>query len=249
MNQCFLIGDAAHVHSPVGAQGMNTGIQDAYNLAWKLAFCIRSKAQDKLLDSYQQERRPVAINTIRHTDKAYSLMTNNAPLTRFLRLHLLPRCMPLILSWLNRKQDLRDRIFTAISGIGISYKKSFLSVSAPEEDFPDHSPGPGERLPYLWYFKGGRRYSLHSGLNATHFHLLLLGRQLFPQMFQSVLVKYKNILSLKYIERNPGTQAVYDRLGLNEQGCYLIRPDMYIAWRSHDFNGEELNDYLEKVLI
>jgi 2-polyprenyl-6-methoxyphenol hydroxylase-like FAD-dependent oxidoreductase len=248
MKQCFLIGDAAHVHSPVGAQGMNTGIQDAYNLAWKLAFCIRGKAQEKLLDSYQQERRPVAINTIRYTDKAYSFMTNHASRTRFLRLHLLPRCMPLILSWLNNKQELRGRIFSAISGTGISYKKSFLSLSPSEEDFPVHSPSPGERLPYLCYFKGGHRYFMHDGLNSTHFHLLLFGKQLLPQMFQSVLVKYKNVLSLKYIDKNADTQAVYDRFGLVEYGCYLIRPDMYIGWRSHDFNGEELNDYLETVL-
>ena len=123
VKQCFLIGDAAHVHSPVGAQGMNTGMQDAYNLAWKLSFYIRAKAKEKMLDSYEQERRPVALTTIRYTDKAYLLITRNTPLLRFLRLYLLPRCMFMVLSWVNRNPLLKDRLFRSISGIGISYKK------------------------------------------------------------------------------------------------------------------------------
>ena len=58
--RCFLLGDAAHVHSPMGAQGMNTGLQDAYNLAWKLALVIKGRADAALLDTYEQERMPVA---------------------------------------------------------------------------------------------------------------------------------------------------------------------------------------------
>ncbi|MGE5395272.1 MAG: FAD-dependent monooxygenase [Candidatus Saccharibacteria bacterium] len=246
--QCFLIGDAAHVHSPVGAQGMNTGMQDAYNLAWKLAYYIRGKANEKLLDSYEQERRPVAINTIRYTDKAYAFMTKNTPLIRFLRLHVLPRCMPIMLSWLKKHPKQKERIFVSVSGIGIGYKKSFLSSSVAGEDFPIHSPGPGARLPYLTYMKKGRRNSLHNGLNSTHFHLFIFGRHILPQIFQSVLFKYKNILLLKYIDYEADTLPVYQQLGLKETGCYLVRPDMYIAWRSHDFNAEELNEYLETVL-
>lgn len=248
IGQCFLIGDAAHVHSPVGAQGMNTGMQDAYNLAWKLAYCIQGKAKEKLLDSYEQERRPVALNTILYTDKAYAFMTKDAPFTRFLRLYLLPRCMPMILSWLNKTPKLKDRIFISISGIGISYKKSILSSITPEEEFPSYSPGPGERLPYLPYSRKGRSYSLHNGMDSSHFYLLIFGRRILPQMFQSVLVKFKHVLSPRYIAFNVDTRIVYQKLGLKETGCYLVRPDMYIAWRSHDFNGEELNDYLETIL-
>lgn len=248
VNRCFLIGDAAHVHSPVGAQGMNTGMQDAYNLAWKLAFYIRGKANERLLDSYQQERRPVAVNTIRYTDKAYAFMTKNTPLARLLRLYLLPLGMPLILFWINKRPKLKDRIFCAISGIGISYKNSMVSSSSPEEDFPAHSPRPGERLPYIGYFKKGRQFSLHNGLNSTHFHLFIFGRHILPEMFQSVISKYRNILLLTYVDKDQDTWIVYHQLGLKERGCYLVRPDMYVAWRSHEFNGEELNDYLETVL-
>ncbi len=102
-NRCFLVGDAAHIHSPVGAQGMNTGIQDAYNLAWKLAFFIQGKASAELLDSYEQERRPVALNVIRYTDFAYKLMTSDAKLARFSRLQLAAVLLPLLLKWTNKK--------------------------------------------------------------------------------------------------------------------------------------------------
>ena len=64
--RCFLLGDAAHVHSPVGAQGMNTGLQDAYNLAWKLALVVKGRADAALLDSYEDERMPVARAAARH---------------------------------------------------------------------------------------------------------------------------------------------------------------------------------------
>lgn len=248
LKHCFLVGDAAHVHSPVGAQGMNTGMQDACNLAWKLAFHIRGKANEKLLDSYEQERRPVALNTIRYTDMAYAFMTANAALTRFFRLHLLPLLMPGILSRLNKKQHLRDRLFVSVSGLGIAYKHSPLSFSVPDDGFPAHSPRPGDRMPYMVYKKKERPDSLHNDLSPTYFSLFIFGIHLLPQMFQSVLFKYKNVLSIQYVAKDDDTRNVYERLGLKEQGCYLVRPDMYIAWRSQQFNAEELNEFLEKIL-
>ena len=69
--RCFLLGDAAHIHSPAGAQGMNTGLQDAYNLAWKLALVVRGRADAALLDTYEQERVPVAKRLLETTDRAF----------------------------------------------------------------------------------------------------------------------------------------------------------------------------------
>lgn len=247
-NHCFLMGDAAHVHTPVGAQGMNTGMQDACNLAWKLAMYIHGKAGEKLLDSYQQERRPVALNAIRYTDLAYSFMTTNSFIAKYARLHLLPLLMPRILSWFHQKQELRKRIFVAISGIGISYKNSPRFSSMSENGFAAHAPHPGDRLPYVGYEKNGSQYALHNDLSLTHYTLLVFGSPMLPQRFQRVLFKYKAIISIKYLDENKDTRAVFDQLGLTKQGCYLIRPDMYVAWRSHDFNAEQLNEYLENVL-
>ena len=75
--RCFLLGDAAHVHSPMGGQGMNTGLQDAYNLAWKLALVSPRQADDALLDSYEAERMPVAKRLLETTDRAFQLVVSD----------------------------------------------------------------------------------------------------------------------------------------------------------------------------
>ena len=76
--RCFLLGDAAHIHSPVGAQGMNTGLQDAYNLAWKLALVVAGRASPALLDSYEAERIPVAERLLSTTDRGFSLIVSDS---------------------------------------------------------------------------------------------------------------------------------------------------------------------------
>src|SRR5207245_8208952 len=75
--RCFLLGDAAHIHSPVGAQGMNTGLQDAYNLGWKLALVTSGRAGEELLDSFALERVPIAERLLQTTDRAFSLVVSD----------------------------------------------------------------------------------------------------------------------------------------------------------------------------
>lgn len=246
--QCFLMGDAAHVHSPVGAQGMNTGIQDAHNLAWKLAFVIHEKAEEKLLDTYQAERRPLALTIIRYTDWVYSFMTSHSWWSKFTRLQLFPRMLPLVLSQLSKSPQLYNRVFTSVSGIGIRYKKSNLTASFPQGDFPDHSPKPGERLPYFTYEHRGKRISLDDELTPTTFYLFVFGKHLLPASFQTVVQEYKNVLSLKYIEDDSTTQSLFKLFGIREAGCYLVRPDLYIAWRCQGFDEKGLSIYLKKAL-
>src|SRR5262245_1480001 len=89
--RCFLLGDAAHIHSPVGAQGMNTGLQDAYNLAWKLALVVSDRARAALLDSYEQERLPVARRLLNTTDRAFRLVVSDSWLAGLLRTKVLAR--------------------------------------------------------------------------------------------------------------------------------------------------------------
>ncbi|MFZ5438814.1 MAG: FAD-dependent monooxygenase [Myxococcota bacterium] len=83
----FLLGDAAHVHSPVGGQGLNTGVQDAHNLVWKLALgaSLDAAARETLLDSYEAERRPVAVDMVRMTTLATRVLTVKSPLARAVR--------------------------------------------------------------------------------------------------------------------------------------------------------------------
>ena len=85
IERVFLAGDAAHIHSPFGAQGMNTGIQDAYNLGWKLALVVQGNASDRLLDTYEEERLPVARRVLTQTDSNTRILLSDNPVMRFLR--------------------------------------------------------------------------------------------------------------------------------------------------------------------
>ncbi|MCA1730725.1 MAG: FAD-dependent monooxygenase [Actinobacteria bacterium] len=113
----FLCGDAAHVHSPAGGQGMNTGIQDAHNLAWKLALVIRGQASGPLLDSYERERMQVAQGVVSMTDRMTRLATVRSPVARRLRnLLIAGACRG---GWLPR------RLATNLAEIDISYQNGW----------------------------------------------------------------------------------------------------------------------------
>src|SRR6185312_2694482 len=94
----FLLGDAAHVHSPVGAQGMNTGIGDAVNLAWKLAAVLHGGAAPWLLDTFDTERRAFARELVETTDRIFAAATSDRLLARFTRMELLPHLLAPVLS-------------------------------------------------------------------------------------------------------------------------------------------------------
>lgn len=150
VGRVFLVGDAGHVHSPVGAQGMNTGLQDAINLAWKLAEVIRYQADERLLETYSEERMPFAQQLVKTTDRAFSQVISPSPFARFLRLKVVPFVIPKVL----RLGFAQRMMFGLVSQTGISYADSRLSSG----------PGAGERMP--WFpgrYKGERadRWSLH----------------------------------------------------------------------------------------
>ncbi|MBV8089701.1 MAG: FAD-dependent monooxygenase [Alphaproteobacteria bacterium] len=115
-HRCFLLGDAAHIHSPVGGQGMNMGIQDAFNLAWKLSRVIRGVADPILLDSYEAERKPIDEAVIRQTDRATRLVAPHGGAVRFLRDHMM--------SLLTRLPAVERRIGPALAGIAVDYRNS-----------------------------------------------------------------------------------------------------------------------------
>jgi 2-polyprenyl-6-methoxyphenol hydroxylase-like FAD-dependent oxidoreductase len=119
--RAFLAGDAAHIHSPLGGQGMNTGIQDAYNLAWKLALVIKSKASHKLLDTYEEERLPVAKEVLKETHASTSLVISRNPILRSVRDHVLTRLVSL--------GFVQAMILRENSQLKVNYRKSSLSKS------------------------------------------------------------------------------------------------------------------------
>jgi len=130
----FLAGDAAHVHSPVGGQGMNTGLQDAHNLAFKLADVLRGRATDAWLDRYEAERRPVAKVLVNTTDRLFGLVTSQRPLTRLARTLIVPLAAPLGVRVVPRL-----RFFAYVSQIRIHYRMP--SVDGRDEVV-------GRRLPW-----------------------------------------------------------------------------------------------------
>jgi 2-polyprenyl-6-methoxyphenol hydroxylase-like FAD-dependent oxidoreductase len=133
----FLAGDAAHIHSPAGGQGMNTGMVDADNLAWKLALVAAGRAPDALLDSYGQERAPVASGVLGFTDKIVGLMSMRNPAKRALRDTVLPLVTSL--------PPLQRRAARRLSQVSVAYPAGPLVL--PDGMRAGRGPRPGERVP------------------------------------------------------------------------------------------------------
>ena len=121
--RAFLAGDAAHIHSPVGAQGMNTGIADAINLGWKLAAVLQRRAGTTLLDTYELERIAFARRLVTTTDRAFTAVVSPGPLARFVRVNVVPRILP----YLTRLRGFRSLMFRTVSQIAVNYRQSPLS--------------------------------------------------------------------------------------------------------------------------
>lgn len=121
--RAFLLGDAAHIHSPVGAQGMNTGIGDAINLAWKLADVLQGRAGDELLDTYEIERAEFARRLVNTTDRVFTIASKPGPIAAFVRKRVVPWLIPLI--W--RLPPARRFLFRTVSQIEINYRSSPIS--------------------------------------------------------------------------------------------------------------------------
>src|SRR5262249_21136327 len=116
-------GDAAHIHSPAGGQGMNTGIGDAINLAWKLAMVVQQRAPDALLDSYGAERIPFARRLVATTDRAFALATAEGPLADLLRVRLVPAILPRLAQF----EAVRRYAYRTVSQITLNYRDGPLS--------------------------------------------------------------------------------------------------------------------------
>jgi 2-polyprenyl-6-methoxyphenol hydroxylase-like FAD-dependent oxidoreductase len=135
----FLLGDAAHVHSPVGGQGMNTGIGDAINLAWKLDAVIKNKAPETILDTYEPERIRFARSLVKTTDRIFEFVNKQSTLANFIRTRITPVIVPAVF----RNRALRRILFRLISQTRINYRHSTLSAGKVKAL---HS---GDRLPWL----------------------------------------------------------------------------------------------------
>jgi 2-polyprenyl-6-methoxyphenol hydroxylase-like FAD-dependent oxidoreductase len=205
--RAFLLGDAAHIHSPAGGQGMNTGIGDAINLAWKLQAVLAAAAPDTLLDSYEPERMAFARKLVRTTDRIFTLATAPGRLADLIRTRIVPVLIPAATKF----EGLREFMFRTVSQVTINYRDSALS-SGRAGDI--HG---GDRLP--WVAVGG----------IDNFDML---REMTWQVHvyggaSSELLAWcrEHGLPLHVFD----WRAEYRAAGLRQAALYLVRPDTYVA--------------------
>jgi 2-polyprenyl-6-methoxyphenol hydroxylase-like FAD-dependent oxidoreductase len=253
----LLAGDAAHIHSPVGGQGMNTGIQDAWNLGWKLALVIGGKASQKLLDTYQAERWPVGRSLLRYTDRIFGLFTrvmSGSRIAAWFRRKIAARLVP----WILRAPSLRTLTFRFVSELGIAYPRS----PAVSEGTPRLRGGPraGARLPDAVVERNGKPSHLQRELAGPRFHLLLCGdlEGWDTNAAQGLQATYRDLLSIDHLAARSAPGALTDtkgealpRLGVRrgqDAGQYLVRPDGYIAARCGGRDLAFMRAYLARWL-
>ena len=196
----FLVGDAAHVHSPVGAQGMNTGLQDAHNLACKLAPVIAGEARPEVLDEYEHERRPVAERLVRTTDALFSRITSRGRAARFVRTKMVPLLGPLAVRLIPRAAR-GERVYGYVSQTRIRYRM----------------PGAREREAVL-----GRRvpWTGDNFGSLRDFTWQLHGYGVDPSMVERI-ARTLGIAAVAH-PRDP-----FGRL--SPERVYLVRPDGFVA--------------------
>jgi 2-polyprenyl-6-methoxyphenol hydroxylase-like FAD-dependent oxidoreductase len=219
--RCFLLGDAAHIHSPVGAQGMNTGLQDAYNLAWKLALVVKGRADAGLLDSYEEERIPVAQRLLNSTDQAFRLVVSDSRLAGLLRTKILARIAALAMS----QARIQKTAFRLISQIGINYRKSSLSKAL--DDLPAAAPRAGDRFPWLRLKirPDGPVEDLFAALDDRRFSLIAIGQ---PAPWDA-MPGSGDLLDLHAIPDDPANEPELSRAHISRPSFYLVRPDGHIG--------------------
>ena len=238
--RCFLLGDAAHIHSPVGAQGMNTGLQDAYNLAWKLALVVSQRSNESLLDSYAEERVPVAQRLLSTTDRAFSLIVSDSKTAGLMRTRVLAR----IAAFAMRIDRIRKLAFRTISQIGIEYRASDLSQNLP--DLPEDAPRAGDRFPWLRLKlqPNGATEDLFAKLDDTRFNLVVIG-----QTSASVHVAaLGDALRIHAVPTDLANDVELRRARIPQPSFYLLRPDGHVGLAGIRLDGAAIERYLVERL-
>jgi 2-polyprenyl-6-methoxyphenol hydroxylase-like FAD-dependent oxidoreductase len=215
----FLAGDAAHVHSPAGAQGMNTGILDAVNLGWKVALASRASAEgalpstfEPLLASYEDERRPVGRRVIALARLIFFAEASTSPLAELLRVVAVPLAAPALPRLLEQRR-LMAAVVRLLSQGWVRYRDSTLSVEA---DVVAGGPRAGDRLPDRCVSSAGRTRRLHELTARPGVHVLL-ERDATAQDTSSW---GRSVVSTHHLDDVPG------------RGVVAVRPDGFVGYRS-----------------
>ncbi len=220
--RAYLLGDAAHIHSPVGGQGMNTGIGDAVNLSWKLAAVLNGAAVDSLLDTYELERIGFARRLVATTDRGFTLVTAQGRIARFVRTRLVPLLAPVLF----RLPPVRRFFFRTVSQTGIQYRKSPLSAGAAG------AVRGGDRLPWV---ETGRDEDNFDPLTSLTWQVHVYGEPRHGLAEACAELR----LPIHAFAWTPKMA----RSGFVRRAFYLVRPDGYVALADPGGGPERLNRY------
>jgi len=205
--RAFLLGDAAHIHSPAGGQGMNTGIGDAINLAWKLAAVLAGHAPDKLLDSYEAERIGFARRLVATTDRVFSFVTAEGRIADIIRTRIAPVVLPAAMAF----EAAREYLFRTVSQITLNYRGGPLSAGAA-----GHVHG-GDRLP--WVPNDGKDNFEPLATMTWQVHVYGLASSELAAWCAS------HDVPLHVFD----WRSEHEAAGLARDAIYLLRPDSYVA--------------------
>jgi len=246
-HRCFLIGDAAHIHSPVGGQGMNTGLQDAYNLAWKLAGVVKGQLNETILNSYAEERMPVAKTLLNTTDRVFTMITSRNWFVGLFRKWVMPK----ILSTVWTRHTTRSGFFKMISQTGITYRDSKINVHLSNA----RNIKAGDRLPYLKIFdeKKQEETDLHEWCSKPGFTLIVLGNLSDLDLFtlaKWLTQRYNGIVNFFYLPPSAKNRKVFDVFEMPEgrKKALIVRPDMHIGFINDVVDIEMMDNYLSTII-
>jgi 2-polyprenyl-6-methoxyphenol hydroxylase-like FAD-dependent oxidoreductase len=225
--RAFILGDAAHIHSPVGGQGMNTGIGDAVNLAWKLAAVLLASADASLLDTYEPERIAFARRLVDTTDRAFTAVTSSGAIARLVRLHIVPLLMPSLFEL----AAVRRFMFRTISQTVVNYRGSSLSEG---QAGPVHG---GDRLPWVRADVSGTAADNFTPLTSLDWQVHVYGEA--AAGIQAVCEERH--LPLHVFPWRPEMS----RTGLRPNAVYLVRPDGYLALVDPEGSVTAITSYLD----
>lgn len=224
--RAFLLGDAAHIHSPVGGQGMNTGIGDAINLAWKLAAVLRRRANANLLESYEPERIAFAKRLVATTDRVFTFATKDGPLARYVRLDAIPWIFPKLMA----RTAVRRFMFRTISQTLVNYRHGPLSEGRAG------SVRGGDRLPWV-KLENGEGADNFSPLTSLDWQVHVYG-DASAELSAACAGRGLVLHALPW-------QPSAAEAGLERGAAYLVRPDGYVALADSGARAWALDRYID----
>jgi 2-polyprenyl-6-methoxyphenol hydroxylase-like FAD-dependent oxidoreductase len=243
----FVAGDAAHIHSPAGGQGMNTGMQDVYNLGWKLGLAVIGRASDGLLDSYNNERHPVGAQVLKETGGMLRMVNLKNMVGRITR--------DTVMSLLGPRETVQKRLRHQLSQHAINYRGS--SLVADHWHHGHQEIKAGERAPDgPLVDPDGKTTTLFEAMRGAN-HVLLAfaggaGEGPVRQCADAAAARHGDLVNVMVIDGGDGSwsdpgHALHDRYGAKKGAIFVIRPDGYVGLASHPADMAPLGDYFGRV--